>query len=58
MCFCSDTRKLQLLMRHMFVQVFVPEPCLGLDEQSEDYLSLHLLLVSCPQREARANFSS
>lgn len=28
----------------------------GLDEESKDYLSLYLLLVSCPKSEVRAKF--
>lgn len=28
----------------------------GLDEESKDYLSLYLLLVSCPKAEVRAKF--
>lgn len=28
----------------------------GLDEESRDYLSLYLLLVSCPKSEVRAKF--
>lgn len=28
----------------------------GLDDESKDYLSLYLLLVSCPKSEVRAKF--
>lgn len=40
---------------------FLPFRCLrvnpkGLDEESKDYLSLYLLLVSCPKSEVRAKF--
>lgn len=39
----------------------VPFRCLrvnpkGLDDESKDYLSLYLLLVSCPKSEVRAKF--
>lgn len=40
---------------------YVPFRCLrvnpkGLDDESKDYLSLYLLLVSCPKSEVRAKF--
>lgn len=52
----------------MFVKSLIPlkrftlyKRCLrvnpkGLDEESKDYLSLYLLLVSCPKAEVRAKF--
>lgn len=41
--------------------IFLPARCLrvnpkGLDDESKDYLSLYLLLVSCPKSEVRAKF--
>ena len=51
--------------RHEYFQLFfflsVLNRCLrvnpkGLDEESKDYLSLYLLLVSCPKSEVRAKF--
>lgn len=41
--------------------ICLPARCLrvnpkGLDDESKDYLSLYLLLVSCPKSEVRAKF--
>lgn len=45
----------------LLIESSVPIRCLrvnpkGLDEESKDYLSLYLLLVSCPKAEVRAKF--
>lgn len=49
-----------LCLTSMFLPFLSPR-CLrvnpkGLDEESKDYLSLYLLLVSCPKSEVRAKF--
>lgn len=51
---------------HLILEILTVSPsttirCLrvnpkGLDEESKDYLSLYLLLVSCPKAEVRAKF--
>lgn len=53
-----------ICLTSLFVPFLLPHPpprCLrvnpkGLDEESKDYLSLYLLLVSCPKSEVRAKF--
>ncbi|UYV61390.1 SPOPL [Cordylochernes scorpioides] len=52
-----DNQKLQLLSRGNGRAALVPEgEPKGLDEESKDYLSLYLLLVSCNKSEVRAKF--
>lgn len=53
----SSWQKLSILL----IQIWTIFRCLrvnpkGLDEESKDYLSLYLLLVSCPKAEVRAKF--
>lgn len=58
---------ISILSLHLCLRVFLTrfpicsDRCLrvnpkGLDEESKDYLSLYLLLVSCPKSEVRAKF--
>lgn len=69
--FSQEIDVLYLLSRHktykhgcfwpIFFSLSVLGRCLrvnpkGLDEESKDYLSLYLLLVSCPKSEVRAKF--
>ena len=49
------------LLEILISETFTTIRCLrvnpkGLDEESKDYLSLYLLLVSCPKAEVRAKF--
>lgn len=50
-----------MLIREQVANGLMSSRCLrvnpkGLDEESKDYLSLYLLLVSCPKSEVRAKF--
>lgn len=57
----SQLRNKSFLLIVMFSSIIIIIRCLrvnpkGLDEESKDYLSLYLLLVSCPKAEVRAKF--
>lgn len=54
--FCVKNPLRLIMQFYLFISRCLRVNPKGLDDESKDYLSLYLLLVSCPKSEVRAKF--